>query len=233
MSRKRHYLNPDTDQDPTLRPLDLAYPGFLSRRDMGRLAKCTIELKEVAIERPKYIEIALDENLRYLLRTIPAARRHQDELQRLFAEISCEVGRYGNLYHQIQETLKGETGAVAAISDWAQWIDGTIYEINKPEVRITPILLNWAHMIEWPSQEGYRMIADHQRDDTTTIPWQSSLDLTERMMYDPHIIIITAGIFTGNGQNKHHAEKVDRSYSDALTRILESAYNRSSGHCIN
>ena len=133
MPRKPNYLNPDTDQDLQVRPLDLVYPGFLSRRDMKRLARCTTELKEVAVERPKYIDIALDENLKYLLRTIPAARRHQDELQQLFAEIFCEVKRYGHLYHKIQETLKGETGTVAVISEWAQWIDGTVYEINQPE----------------------------------------------------------------------------------------------------
>ncbi|MEK6959951.1 MAG: hypothetical protein AABX47_02170 [Nanoarchaeota archaeon] len=234
MPRKPNYLNPDTDQDLQVRPLDLVYPGFLSRRDMKRLARCTTELKEVAVERPKYIDIALDENLKYLLRTIPAARRHQDELQQLFAEIFCEVKRYGHLYHKIQETLKGETGTVAVISEWAQWIDGTVYEINQPEVRIMPILLNWAQMIESPSQAGYRTIAaDHQRDDTITIPWQSSLNLTERMMIDPNIILITAGIFTGNGQNEHHVEQVDQSYKDALIRILGSAYNRSGGHCIN
>jgi len=224
MPRKHYKLGTHND-DPTVRPLDLAYPGFLSRRDMECLAKCTIELKEVAVERPKYIGIALDENLKYLLRTITNARHHQEELNRLYAEIADEVWKYGHIFHRIQSTIKGDSGIASSICGWAQWTDGTVYEIDKPEVRITPIILNWAQMIKSVRDGGYNMVVDHQNGSTVAIPWQSSLSLTERMMYDTNIIVITTGTITGDHRDEAHIERVNQSYKDSLIHLIGALHN--------
>lgn len=178
----------DGDMD-LVDPVEL-YKRFLSPRECDRIESITYELRQVAVRRPQHLELAIKAHRTGALKRMPSARRRPEQFDLMYQIIANDARKYGDLHHQITELTK-HPGTSCASYRYATSPDGTLYDIRGPKTTITPIDFIDAHLYPLPGNSKTAGSVEHRIRDRRTAPFRSVDELTERMLGETRIIVVS------------------------------------------